>query len=510
MKRNNFITILVLLIAGFVVVSCNTTTQEPQLTLANMTKDIPSEGGSVTLSFTCNGAWSVDTTGLGWLKLSQISGIAGDATINLTALANSSGISRSVLLNVISPNGQSRRVTALQAPVIFPSYNTSPVAPDATGMGSTAAQINANLKMGINIWNTMEVPGGETGWGNPLITQNLIDVLKGAGFNAIRIPCGYWNQGHMNKKTGKIDDVWLNRVKEVVQYCVNDGMYVMINRHHDNAGYKDNTGNDIDASKLSGAQLDSAKAIHKAVWEQVATTLRDFDEHVMFASYNEPSANDLVSSTNLRDLHQIFINAVRSTGGKNAYRTLVIQAPSTSLDLANYFSTDGIPGLPVDQVPNKLILEFHWYAPVNFCILKGGDASYGKEWRYWGANFHSTTDPLHSSVAGSEEDYVEKNMQWAKKNFVDKDIPLLIGEFGAENHAASYTDDKGVYHPQLLGHPADSILSLRSKAHFFRVIAQKARENKISTFLWAGVIDRGKETIGDQRDLDSLRAGNGY
>jgi len=502
MKRNNFITVLVLLIAGFVVVSC-TTTQEPQLTLTNMTKDIPSEGGSVALSFTCNGAWSVDTTGLGWLKLSQVSGMAGDATINLTAVANSSGISRSVLLNVISPNGQARRVTALQAPVIFPSYNTSPVAPDASGMGSTAAQINANLKMGINIWNTMEVPGGETGWGNPLITQNLIDVIKGAGFNAIRIPCGYWNQGHMNKKTGKIDDVWLNRVKQVVQYCVNDGMYVMINRHHDGD----------DDPKLTGAQLDSVKAIHKAVWEQVATTLRDFDEHVMFASSNEPNANDLVSSTNLRDLHQIFINAVRSTGGKNAYRTLVIEAPSTSLDLANYFSTDGIPGLPVDQVPNKLILEFHWYTPANFCILRGGDASWGHEYRYWGANFHSTDDLTHNSDPSNEEGYVQTNMQWAKKNFVDKNIPILIGEFGAENHAAPYTEwvnGVQVYHPQLLGNPTDSILSLNSQAHFYRVVVQKARENKISTFLWAGVIDRGKETIGDQRDLDSLRAGAGY
>ena len=488
MKRNNFITVLVLLIAGFVVVSCTTTTQEPQLTLTNMTKDIPSEGGSVALSFTCNGAWSVDTTGLGWLKLSQVSGMAGDATINLTAVANSSGISRSVLLNVISPNGQARRVTALQAPVIFPSYNTSPVAPDASGMGSTAAQINANLKMGINIWNTMEVPGGETGWGNPLITQNLIDVIKGAGFNAIRIPCGYWNQGHMNKKTGKIDDVWLNRVKQVVQYCVNDGMYVMINRHHDGD----------DDPKLTGAQLDSVKAIHKAVWEQVATTLRDFDEHVMFASSNEPNANDLVSSTNLRDLHQIFINAVRSTGGKNAYRTLVIQAPSTSLDLANYFSTDGIPGLPVDQVPNKLILEFHWYTPANFCILRGGDASWGHEYRYWGANFHSTDDLTHNSDPSNEEGYVKYNMQWAKKNFVDKGIPVFIGEFGVEYHASHCPT------------PADSILSLTSTAHFFGEIVRDARANGISSFLWAGVINRGTETIDNKQQLDSLRSGAGY
>jgi len=487
MKRNKFLKILLLLIAGFVVVSCNTTTQEPQLTLTNMTKDIPSEGGTVALTFTCNGAWSVDTTGLGWLKLSRISGITGNDTINLTAKANSSGVSRSVLLNVISENGQARRVTAHQAPIIFPSYNTSPVAPDATGMGSTAMQLNANIKMGINLWNTMEAPGGETGWGNPAITQHLIDVLKGGGFNAIRIPCGYWAQGHMNKKTGKIDDTWLNRIKEVVQYCVNDGMYVEINRHHD--------GNDD--FHLTAEKLDSAKAVHKAIWEQVATKLRDFDEHVMFASYNEPNANDLPSSTVLYDLHQIFINAVRSTGGKNANRTLVLQAPNTSLDLMNYFAPGGIPGMPVDQVKDKLMFEFHWYAPANFCIL-GGDASWGKEWRYWGKNFHSTTDPTHNSAAGSEEDYVQSNMQWAKKNFVDKGIPVLIGEFGVEYHASHCPT------------PADSILSLTSTAHFFAEIVRSARVNGLSSFLWAGVINRGTETIDNKQQLDSLRVGAGY
>ena len=486
MKRNNFLTILVLLIAGFVVVSCNTTTQEPQLTLENMTKDLPSEGGTVVLTFTCNGAWSVDTTGFKWLKLSRISGVTGNDTINLTATANSSGVSRSVLLNVISENGQARRVTAHQAPIIFPSYNTSPVAPDATGMGSTAMQLNANIKMGINLWNTMEAPGGETGWGNPAITQHLIDVLKGGGFNAIRIPCNWVS--HSNPKTGQIDAAWLSRVKEVVQYCFNDGMYVLLNDHYDN-GFLDCT--------ATGAKLDTIKAKQKANWEQIATTMRDFDEHLILASANEPNANDLLSSTNLRDFHQIFINAVRSTGGKNAYRTLVIQAPSTSLDLANYFSVDGIPGLPVDQVPNKLILEFHWYAPANFCIL-GGDASWGKEWRYWGKNFHSTDDLTHNSDASAEESYVQTNMQWAKKNFVDKNIPMLIGEFGAEYHASHCPT------------PADSILSLTSTAHFFGEIVRDARANGLSSFLWAGVINRGTETIDNKQQLDSLRAGAGY
>jgi len=466
--------------------SCKKTTVSKQVSISNITDTIPAGGGTKPLSFTYNGKWSIDTTNIGWLKLSQVSGNSGDATITLTAPANTSGISRTVLLQLNTADGQARRITVLQAPVIFISYNTSPKAPDATGMGSTAKQINSSIKLGMNIWNTLEAPGGETGWGNPVITQTLIDTLKKAGFNAIRLPCNWY--AHSNRTTGQIDAAWLDRVKQVVQYCINDGMYVLLNDHYDN-GFLE--------CKATGAKLDTVKAIQKAVWEQVATTMRDFDEHLILASANEPDADDLTSSTNLYAYHQIFINAVRSTGGKNAYRTLVLQAPSTSLDLANYFAPDGLPGLPKDQVPDKLILEFHWYSPPNFCIL-GDDASWGKEWRYWGANFHSLTDTAHNSNPAFEEAYMERNMQWAKKSFVDKNIPVLIGEFGVQYHA----DD-------LVGHPADSLLSLTSTAHFFGHMVRSARANGIPAFLWAGVINRQTETIEDKRALDSLRAGAG-
>ncbi|MGB3007406.1 MAG: cellulase family glycosylhydrolase [Chitinophagaceae bacterium] len=468
------------------IISCKKTEVAPQLSVSNITDTIPEGGGTKSLSFNCNDIWSIDTTGIGWLKLNLVSGNSGDATINLTAPANTTGISRTVVLKLNAANGQARRITVLQAPVIYVSYNTSPKAPDATGMGSTAMQINANIKMGMNIWNTMESPGGETGWGNPVITQSLIDTLKKAGFNAIRLPVGYLNQGHMNKTTGKIDDAWLNRIKEVVQYCMNDGMYVLINRHHD--------GGDC---SLTGANLDTAKAVHKAIWEQVATTLRDFDEHVMFASLNEPGATNLPTATVLHDYHQIFIDAVRSTGGKNANRTLVLQAPNTSLDLMNYFSPDAIPGMPVDKVPNKIMLEFHYYTPPNFCILKY-DASWGKAWYYWGANYKSLTDPTHNSDAYAEEGYMQKNMQFAKKNFVDKGIPVLIGEYGAE------------YHADLCPTPADSILSLRSTEHFYAELVRGARANGLSTFLWAGVINRHTETLDNRPQLDSMRKAAGY
>lgn len=496
--RKNIYGIAGVFIILFSISSCKKTKGDaPQISVYNITDTIPEGGGTKSLSFSCNGEWSIDTTGIGWLNLSLVSGNSGDATIDLSAPANNTGISRTVILELNSVNGQARRITVLQAPVIFPSYNTSPKAPDATGMGSTAMQINSSIKMGMNIWNTMEAPGGETGWGNPLITQSLIDTLKKAGFNAIRLPIGYWNQGHVDKTTCKIDDAWLNRIKEVVQYCVNAGMYVQINRHHDNAGYKDDDGNGIDDPKLSGAQLDTAKAIHKALWEQIATKLRDFDEHVMFASYNEPNATDLTSAIVLHDLHQIFIDAVRSTGGKNAYRALVLQAPNTSLDLMNYFSPDGIPGLPKDPAPNRLMLEFHWYSPPNFCIL-GADASWGKEWRYWGANLKSLTDPQHNSDPAYEEAYMERNMQWAKKSYVDKNIPVLVGEFGVEYHADNCPT------------PTDSILSLTSTAHFFGHLVRTARANGLSTFLWAGVINRQTETIDNKQQLDSLRKGAGY
>lgn len=475
------------LIAVLSIISCKKTTVSSQLSISNITDTIPEKGGTKSLSFNSNDEWSIDTTGFGWVNISPITGSSGEAAITLTAPANTTGISRTVVLKLNAANGQARRITVLQAPVIFPSYNTSPKAPDATGMGSTAMEINSKIKLGMNIWNTMETPYGETGWGNPLITQSLIDTLKKAGFNAIRIPCQYW-VSHANRQTGEIDAAWLGRVKEVVQYCVNDGMYVLLNDHHD--GFMD--------CRATGAKLDTIKAIQKAIWEQVATKLRDFDERVMFASSNEPDANDLTSATNLHDFHQIFINAVRSTGGKNAYRTLVLQAPNTSLDLMNYFSPGAIPGLPKDPVANKLILEFHWYSPPNFCIL-GEDASWGKEWRYWGKNLKSLTDPEHNSNPDYEEAYMERNMQWAKKSFVDKNIPVLIGEFGVQYHA----DD-------LVGHPADSILSLTSTAHFFGHMVRTARANGLSAFLWAGVINRQTETIEGKQQLDSLRNGAGF
>ncbi|MEO6630481.1 MAG: cellulase family glycosylhydrolase, partial [Mucilaginibacter sp.] len=246
-----------------------------------------------------------------------------------------------------------------------------------------------------------------------------------------------------------------------------------------------------------------------AYWEQIATTLRNFDEHLMFASANEPAASTFDQTVTLMRYHQSFINAVRSTGGKNTYRTLVIQAPSVSIDLANAYldptNAYKTPKLPTDPTPHKMMLEFHYYTPSQFCILSE-DASWGKELFFWGKDFHTTNPKFLDRNCGtwSEEHYADSILHTVKARFADKGIPLFIGEFMSNEHAQ-----------RLTGYPADSLLCLRSEGHYDAYIAEKAKANGMIPFLWAGVFVRpanngvptGPAYIGDQLKLDSLKAG---
>lgn len=203
----------------------------------------------------------------------------------------------------------------------YPSYNTNPLPPDAAGMSSNAVQLASKVNLGWNLGNSLEAIGGETAWGNPLTTKALIDKVKQSGFNAVRIPCS-WNQ-YADQSTAKIQDQWLERVKQVVQYCITDSLYVILNIHWD--------GGWLDGNINTRSQA-SVNAKQKAFWEQIATKMRDFDEHLLFASANEPPVEDATQMSILLSYHQTFINAVRSTGGKNTYRVLVVQGPSTDID----------------------------------------------------------------------------------------------------------------------------------------------------------------------------------
>ncbi|WP_208645691.1 glycoside hydrolase family 5 protein [Mucilaginibacter endophyticus] len=359
---------------------------------------------------------------------------------------------------------------------IYPSYNISPKAPDRTRMSNTAEQLAAHIKLGWNIGNTMEAPGSETGWGNPLITEDYIKLVKRSGFNAIRIPCA-WNQ-YSDNKSAKIQDAWLNRVKQVVQYCIKNDMYVLLNIHWDGGWLENN---------CTTAKKDSVNARQKAFWEQIATTMRDFDEHLMFASANEPSTNDAAQMAVLFSYHQTFVNAVRSTGGRNTYRILIVQGPGTDITKTNRL----MGTLPKDEVANRLMVEVHYYSPFNFCLMEK-DQSWGRMFYYWGSGHHSLSDPSRNPTYG-EESEVKSAFQLMKAKFVDKGIPVIMGEYGAYRRAT----------------PKDLAVHNDAIDYWIKFTTRQAIANGLKPFFWdIGVaIDRRNNKILDQRTINALVAG---
>ncbi|PXY40316.1 dihydroxy-acid dehydratase [Flavobacterium cheongpyeongense] len=434
-------------------------------------------------------AWLMNSSDASWVKISQAAGTSGTTVVKVTALANTTTQSRTAIITLSSNEAKSVQITVSQVGIAgstgFPDYNTNPIAADASGMSSTAAQLTAKMKMGWNIGNTMEATGGETAWGNPKITKALIDMVKANGFNAIRIPCS-WNQYLENSATAKIKTEWLDRVKEVVQYCVDNDMYVIVNIHWDGGWLENN---------VTEAKKDQNNAKQKAFWQQIATHLRGFDEHLLFASANEPNVDDAAQMAVLTSYHQTFIDAVRSTGGKNAYRNLIVQGPSTDIAKTNTLMTT----LPTDNIANRMMVEVHFY-PYQFTLMTE-DASWGKMFYYWGAGNHSTTDTEHNATSGEEAD-LSKLFLSMKTQFVDKGIPVILGEFGAIRRS-NLTGDALALH-------------LKSRADFYTFVVKQSKANGLVPFYWdAGglgvntmsLFDRSNNTVFDLQALTALQDG---
>lgn len=436
-------------------------------------------GGILTVTDSMSGSRWDATSDQTWCTLSANNSTSATSQITVTTTANPYMGVRTAKLLFVMDSKTVKYVYVSQAgrTTLYPNYNTTPIAPDVTGMSSTAVQLAAKMGLGWNIGNTMEAPGGETGWGNPLITENYIKFVKQSGFNAIRIPCAWYL--HMdNAIDAHIKTDWLNRVKQVVQYCVNNDMYVLLNIHWD-GGWLDCT----------PAKKDSVNAMQKAFWEQIATTMRDFDEHLMFASANEPDTHSSAAQMNvLLSYHQTFINAVRSTGGKNTYRSLVIQGDSKLIS---------VNAFPTDPTPNRIMFEEHNYTPFQFCALDG-DASWGKMFYYWGAGHHSTIEPDRNPNWDCEENAQTLYFQGIKANFIDKGIPVLMGEYGAYRRDGSANIPK-----DLPTHEA-------SVDYWITFTTKTAITNGLKPFYWdtGGILDRSNNTVKDQRSLDAIIAGS--
>ncbi len=269
------------------------------------------------------------------------------------------------------------------------------------------------------LWNNKGGLGAETGWQDTKTSQAVIDFVKSLGFKSIRIPCA-WAYGHISDASNyTIDAAWMARVKEVVDYCINDGLYVVLNDHWD-GGWLEEKMKDSNAANIA-----KNKGILKLLWTQIANAFKDYDEHLLFAGLNEPGADNQASTNNLIQYNQTFVDAVRATGGNNAKRVLVVQGPSTNIDHTCNFMNGKMPN---DIVPGKLAIEVHYYNPWQFWGMEK-DESWGKVFYYWGnGNHHSGS--THNATWGEEKD-MKDQLQKMKTYFVDKGYPVVIGEFGA-------------------------------------------------------------------------------
>ena len=371
------------------------------------------------------------------------------AVITFTNLAD---LSQVITVKVVQPGHKP-----------FQYADTNSAAP--AGMQSNASKLMKEINAGWNLGNTMESDGtDETAWGNPMTTKTMIDGLKTQGFNAIRIPVRWYSRADADMN---INAAWMARVKEVVDYAYNQGMYVILNSHHDN--WYDR----IVPGTLGETKTDILNKFSH-MWTQIATTFKDYDEHLLLAGTNEvvyisqgkeewgePTNEDLFVYMN--DLNQTFVDAVRATGGNNAWRTLVVQPWASNPEFAlKHFVR------PTDTVENRLMLEFHYYQPWNFC-QQGGDDTKGENKYYWGAPYE---DLPYST--NTENDIV-KLFGDLKYNFVDKGIPVVMGEYGAVKHQKTSSN-------QVFG--INYTKSEESRAYYLEFVVKQAKNHGFAAFFW--------------------------
>jgi aryl-phospho-beta-D-glucosidase BglC (GH1 family) len=442
----------------------------PQLSVSSSEQLFTSDGGSSEVSVSANTKWTI-TNAASWFTATA-SALEGNGKISFNVQSNVQATDRSAVISV-SAGSIVKEISVRQ---LGRTVGDS-VSPDASGMGSNAVQLASKIKLGFNIGNTLEAIGGETAWGNPKITKAFVDLVKQSGFTAVRLPCS-WDQ--YANASAQIKTEWMNRVKEVVQYCVDDGLYVILNIHWDGGWLENN---------ITTAKQQAVNEKQKIFWKQIATAMRDFDEHVLFASANEPNASDATQMSVLLSFHQTFINTVRSTGGHNSYRVLIVQGPNTDIEKTNTLMNT----LPSDPVANRMMVEIHYYTPWNFCGMSK-DESWGNMFYYWGQGYHSTTDLLHNPTWGEEGD-VDKYMGMMKTKFADKGIPVVMGEYGPMKR----TDLTG-----------DALaLHLASRAYYLKYVTKQAKANGILPFVWdtGGLLSRQNNTVLDQQSLDALIEG---
>ena len=360
------------------------------------------------------------------------------------------------------------------------------------------SQIVEAMGPGWNLGNQLEsvtdnVPE-ETNWGNPVITEKLIQSVKAAGFKSIRIPVSYFAKID-DDKDYTIDSKWLDRVQEVVDYCIKNDLYAVINIHGD--GY-----NTIDGSWLlcNGKDQTEIKKKYKKVWKQIAERFKNYDEHLLFESMNEEfdgsySEPNKEYYQNINDYNQIFVDTVRKTGDNNTKRWLIIPGWNTNIDYTagDYgfkLPTDQYRDKSIDKEEQRIMISVHYYSPWDFC---GGENCVITQWG------NEADDPSKTSTT-CDETYMKNQLNLMKTTFADKGYPVFIGEYGSIDKT-SYDSENEYY-----------------RAYFARKLCQLSRKNGCIPMYWDngyngvhgfGLFDRTTCEITQPVIIDAIMEGFG-
>lgn len=270
-----------------------------------------------------------------------------------------------------------------------------------------STELVKEIQIGWNLGNTLDATGGgallttETSWGNPKTSEEVFKVIKESGFQIVRIPVSWGN--HLSPDPDyEIHKIWLERVKEVVDYGINNDLYVILNMHHEEWHYP------------SYDNLESATTILTKVWTQIAEEFKEYDEHLIFEGMNEPRLKGTPLEWNggneeardaVNQLNKSFVDTIRKAGGNNPYRHLMIPTYAASADPKTW--KDFV--IPEDE---KIIVSIHSYTPYNFALNINGTSEWSSE------NLNDTRD-------------IDNLMNNLYNSFISKGHPVIIGEFGA-------------------------------------------------------------------------------
>lgn len=317
--------------------------------------------------------------------------------------------------------------------------------------GLTALEATRLMGNGINLGNTLEACDSnvgiktntslsyETHWGQPKTTQAMIDGMKAAGFDTIRIPVAWMtNATHLYEGDYTIDADYMNRVEEVVRYARKAGMYVIVNDHWDGGWYG-----------MFGSESAETRALameaYKGMWQQIAERFRDYSDYLIFESANEElgtrfdensalyCSDSVVTYLNdderyalTNEINQTFVDVVRATGGNNATRFLLIAGYSTDINQ----TCDDRFQMPKDTVDSKLMVSVHYYDPWSYC--GASSAASATKW-------------------GKVSDYEYMDQQLAKMTkFTEAGYGVVIGEYGALPCSDGLKDNTLAYHTAFL------------------------------------------------------------